>query len=794
MVGGISVLGLSDVPVGWLVWHRPPSKPVLTVVCRATFVLRPGEAVLAGEQEPLAAVEQPYPGGASLGIYAPADLVPMKPHADVLLVGHAFAPGRQPVRSLFVRLAVGEVDKRIEVFCDRQFDLQGELREGPRFASMPLVYERAAGGPHTPNPIGVRPDVRDIYGRVTLPNLQPPGLEIASVSDPVAPIGFGPIARGWPSRRALLGPAAAARLPDSWQDQVLPGDLDPEHFQAAPRDQQVQALHADERITLENLHFQHARLVTRLPGLQPRAFVEGWGAPQGVAMRADTLWIDASRGLCTMTWRGQIRLEHAAQPARVLVAMEEPGPPLTWERVAQLRDVAVDATQQATLDAEAERRTVAVSLDMTPARASPLPFAAVQGPRAPHDSTPDGVGLPFRPPGAPRPPPMPMPPAPSDDGTGTIAMPAVPEMPAAAASSIPPASPAGPAVPVSSAPPPPAASPRAESPWAHRAASSSAPSQGELPTAPSPPIAAFASATATPLPVAPPLSPLPPLPITPPAKGAARTPPVSPAPRTATPDALHLVWFHPPCLARLRKDPRHAPVLEALDEQPLDEDLDDPTHAEATADLEDRREAFEILARGPISAEGAAAALARGVLDDGRLLQPIVLLAGELAFPFDELEALKAMLSAAAPHAGADPEARAVLDLVKEFLGTPGLPGAPLVAEGLEARIRETFEAHGLLPAGQLDALAARALLGGRHVQRRALFGGPHVRALFHGLAEGPIPTYLCEELAAKLPAAQRLRVRLLAHVHPAADEQETHPAALRAAALGIVSPSTVRR
>src|SRR5688500_11266464 len=103
MRGEVSVLGLSDIPVGWLIWQRPPSKPVLTVVCRATFVLRPGEAVLAEEQQPLAAAERPYPDGASLGLYAPADLVPMKPRADVLLVGHAFAPRRQPVRSLIAR-------------------------------------------------------------------------------------------------------------------------------------------------------------------------------------------------------------------------------------------------------------------------------------------------------------------------------------------------------------------------------------------------------------------------------------------------------------------------------------------------------------------------------------------------------------------------------------------------------------------------------------------------------------------------------------------------------------------
>jgi hypothetical protein len=262
---------------------------------------------------------------------------------------------------------------------------------------------------------------------------------------------------------------------------------------------------------------------------------------------------------------------------------------------------------------------------------------------------------------------------------------------------------------------------------------------------------------------------------------------MSPPPRASSPDALSLVWFHPQCLPRLRKDPRFASILDALDEQPLDEDLDDPAHAEATADIEDPR--------GAISAEGATAALAGAARDDGRLVQPIVLLAGELVFSFDELEELKAMISAAAPHAGAEAEAKGILDLTKEFLGTPGLPGAPVVAEGLGTRIRETFEKRGLIPAGQLDGQAERALLGGRHFQRRVLFGGPHVRALFHaGPAEGPIPVYLCEELATKLPAAQRLRVRLLAHVHPAVDQHETHPAALRAVALGIVSTPMVRR
>lgn len=298
---------------------------------------------------------------------------------------------------------------------------------------------------------------------------------------------------------------------------------------------------------------------------------------------------------------------------------------------------------------------------------------------------------------------------------------------------------------------------------------------------------------AKPLGAAPPAAPLI---ITAPVQSAERSPPVTPAPRVSAPSPLNLVWFDPQCLPRLRKDPRFAPILRALDEQPLDEDLDDPAHAEDTADIEDRREAFEILARGALSAEAVTATLAGAACDDGRLLQPIVLLAGDLALAFDELEALKATMSAATPLAGSDPEARGILDLTKEFLGTPGLPGAPDVADGLGTRIRETFEKRGLASPGQLDALAERALLGGRLFQRRLVFGGPHVSARFHvGRTEAPIPVYLCEELTARLPAAARMRVRLLAHVHPAVEQYETHPAALRAAALAIVgAPLTTRR
>src|SRR6185369_342982 len=91
------------------------------------------------------------------------------------LVGSAFAPGGRPVRSLVASLQVGEVHKEIEVCCDRSFAFDGRVLEGPRFSHMPLCWERAAGGPDTSNPVGMRFDARpNSLGQIAIPNLKPP--------------------------------------------------------------------------------------------------------------------------------------------------------------------------------------------------------------------------------------------------------------------------------------------------------------------------------------------------------------------------------------------------------------------------------------------------------------------------------------------------------------------------------------------------------------------------------------------------------------------------------------------
>ncbi len=68
------------------------------------------------------------------------------------------------------------------------------------------------------------------------------------------------------------------------------------------------------------------------------------------------------------------------------------------------------------------------------------------------------------------------------------------------------------------------------------------------------------------------------------------------------------------------------------------------------------------------------------------------------------------------------------------------------------------------------------------------------MRALLHTGSAQTIPVYLDRDAAAKLPAADRLRTRMLAVVHPTLDQHETHPAALRAVALGVVVGAPARR
>src|SRR3984885_12368475 len=146
------VISVSPLRAGSVTWQPRRGVFALTVVSKATFGLVPGEAVFAEDQEFANEEDNHWNDDPARSLYAPSDIVPGKRRADVILVGHAFAPGGEPVRSLRARLDVGTLGKGIDVFGERGLAPDGRVVEGPAFSKMPLRYERAAGGDDTENP------------------------------------------------------------------------------------------------------------------------------------------------------------------------------------------------------------------------------------------------------------------------------------------------------------------------------------------------------------------------------------------------------------------------------------------------------------------------------------------------------------------------------------------------------------------------------------------------------------------------------------------------------------------
>jgi hypothetical protein len=260
-------------------------------------------------------------------------------------------------------------------------------------------------------------------------------------------------------------------------------------------------------------------------------------------------------------------------------------------------------------------------------------------------------------------------------------------------------------------------------------------------------------------------------------------------------DPLELVWFDPESVPRIRRKATYRPLLDALEEAPLDPDVDDPAFAKDPMTVEDRREVFEILANAAaLAVEGVEGAFARCVRADGKLVPTLELLAGELELPFDEVATLKATLTTVAPLAGSDDALKSAVAAAKEFLATPFMMSSPPVAEALVRRVDEAFaQGKRAVQPSYVEAQRERALLEGRQYQRRSVFGGKHLRGLLRAPAAKPpsvaVPVYLPEVVAELLPLYARFRVRMIVELRAGADRYESHPVALRVLAVARVLP-----
>jgi hypothetical protein len=800
----MEVVPLSPVHVASLRWRRDARSWVLTLVAKMTFALQPGEMRPSPQQERLHERDQYAEEDPSRSLVSASDMAPFKPRADVLLVGHAFAPQGGRVRSLVARLVCGSVDKAIAVYGDRT----GTRGEPAAFSRMALIYERAPGGPGTANPVGV-PEGR-------LPNLEAMRPDEAA-HEGGTPVGFGPIAPGWPVRQARLRQHATFS-----PDEPLDDGLDPEFFNVAPPDQRLAALRNDELLALDNLHAEHARLVTRLPGLVPLAYVERGHGAQEIDLRIDTLVIDTDRARVAVTWRGQLALAHRDEQGRVLVAVVDGRQKLTYEDVKRL-DHALGGDRAAPQpppprpsaplprlggdddDDEPNRSTVAMHV---PPEIEALRAARVASMQAAPASDPAR-----RPASIPPPPPVPGRRAPPPARRASVVdaprhsfvdkektstelfitpehRAAVDAMPAWLAQSggapaRPPAPPAVPAA-VPHAPAPPAPAPiviqPAIAPPAPVPAVSLSQATPALGEARSPWAAGAPAGSVVPM-IAP--VPIPTAAVRAPEPEHQSQPLPRPSLARAHPaEVLDLLWFDPPALPRIRA--RFGSIIDELEFEPLDPHHDLPVDDPAAS--RDRHHAFGVLTRAePTDARGVTRAMQEAVGERGQFTPPLVVLSGDLRFLFDEVETLKVAVGAAKPLAKDDKKLTDLLESYAELLETPLLQGAPGVIDGLLKELQATVQlAKRALPVKFLDAHVERVLLEQRKYQKRKIFGGTCIRALLTvGREGGGIPAYLPESAADKLPLATEVKVRIVAEANQSQDQYETHAHALRIVVLG---------
>lgn len=275
---------------------------------------------------------------------------------------------------------------------------------------------------------------------------------------------------------------------------------------------------------------------------------------------------------------------------------------------------------------------------------------------------------------------------------------------------------------------------------------------------------------------------------------------VPPAPRKPVEDKpaarapgepIELLWYESSHVARMRKHPAWAPLFRPSPKAVAPQRGQAPPPPPSPEALEEATKAdvFSVLSRAePAREQDLVPGRTGEASDGGEHDAALYLLSGTIVFPFDEIETLKATARAAAPLAVTDKKLKEVLDMVDEVMKMP-LEGAPEVVQSFTVRVRDAWSnANRILPPDYLVTHTERTLLNQRHYQKRELLDDEWIRALFGapgGAAQ--IPAYVPSKLAKRLPLFRQFSARLVVEALPQQDMYESHPIALRVAALARV-------
>ncbi|MEM1033430.1 MAG: DUF2169 domain-containing protein [Myxococcota bacterium] len=184
-----------------------------------------------------------------------------KPQGEVVVCGHAVAPGGNPAPAVMTRLRVERdgkalVDKRIAVQGDRYWK-GSKPTEAVPFTELPVHWPHAFGGEgFAPNPAGKGAATLDTeHGPLQpLPNVENPRHLVVSPRDRPDPVSYGVLPLEGPQRMQYAGKTYDAH----WLEHRFPGpavDFDPKFHLVTQPDQHITNFFTGtETITVEGMH------------------------------------------------------------------------------------------------------------------------------------------------------------------------------------------------------------------------------------------------------------------------------------------------------------------------------------------------------------------------------------------------------------------------------------------------------------------------------------------------------------------------------------------------------------
>lgn len=324
--GTIPTVAAAPYDVGVHHWQIDPPKNTLIVIVKGTYDIVPDGPATAREPANFITGERFYDDDPEASVIYPDDLAIFKSKADVLMLGHAHAPEPGAVATA-VTLKFGSGANRFErtvhVFGDRvwQRGLATAAGAPHPFEKIPLVYERAYGGPGlSTNPVGRGHDASTL-----MPNFELPGKMVTSPSDKHRPACFAPVAMEWDERWGKIGTYDRDWFKKRWP--YFPADFDWSFFQAAPPEQRLDYLTGDEPFEATGVHSEVATIRGQLAGERARAFIlthADTSTLEEVLLRLDTVTFDFDAMTVDVVWRGLFEVsDNDAPEARTIFAMAQ---------------------------------------------------------------------------------------------------------------------------------------------------------------------------------------------------------------------------------------------------------------------------------------------------------------------------------------------------------------------------------------------------------------------------------------------------------------------------------------